>query len=78
MMPLECDALSNSRVWYLWNPLIASSMLGKKDFAIICPVEVAVSIVEESFHDLKKKHEIVRDTSMFSNWSCFILTKFHW
>lgn len=42
-------------------------MLGKKDFAIICPVEVAVSIVEESFHDLKKKHEIVRDTSMFSN-----------
>ena len=39
-------------------------MLGKKDFAIICPVEVAVSIIEESSHDLKKKHEIVRDTSM--------------
>ena len=40
---------------FLWNPWIESSMLGKKDFAIICPVEVAVSIVEESFHDLKKK-----------------------
>ena len=49
------------------KPMDSKQHAWKKDFAIICPVEVAASIVEESFHDLKKKHEIVRDTSMFSN-----------
>lgn len=78
MMLLECDILLNLRVWYLWNLWIVSSMRGKKDFVIICFVEVVVLIVEESFYDLKKKYEIVRDISMFLNWLCFILIKFYW